>query len=221
MRGSNGLGARPADGSATVIHTVPYYAQWASPDLVPAIIGGTMRAADDPLWAEYGAKSPQEYEWWSWRLCGMACLRMALGFWRHPVPAPMALAAECIEAGAYVKRADGLDGLIYGPFASYAERRWGLHARSRPRLPGGEIPELVASGRLLLLSVHPSIRELAPSPPHRGGHLVLAVGTTEDHVVIHNPSGFPGHSQQFARIPWKVLDRYYAGRGVELGLGAG
>ncbi|MFF3325400.1 C39 family peptidase [Streptomyces sp. NPDC002889] len=211
--------ARPLYGGATVIHSVPYYAQWASPDLVPAIIGGAMRAADDPLWSAYGAKSPQEYEWWSWRLCGMACLRMALGFWQQPVPTPMALAAECVEAGAYVKRPDGLDGLIYAPFAVYAERRWGLHAEARPQLPGSEIPELIASGRLLLLSVHPSIRELSPSPPHRGGHLVLAVGTTEDHVVIHNPSGFPGHSQEFARISWDVLDRYYAGRGVVLGNG--
>ncbi|MFD3439535.1 C39 family peptidase [Streptomyces sp. NPDC058685] len=198
-------------------HAVPYHAQWASPDLVPAIISGAMAAADDPLWPKYGAESPEEYAWWSWRLCGVACLRMALEFWQGTAPTPMALAAECVEAGAYVLREDGLDGLIHAPFAAYAERRWGLYAESRRDLPATDIPELVAAGRLLMLSVHPSIRELDAPPPRRGGHLVLATGVTDEHLLIHNPSGFPGPSQQFARVPWEVLDRYYAGRGVVLG----
>ncbi|MCZ0974608.1 C39 family peptidase [Streptomyces albulus] len=203
--------------NATVIHPVPYHAQWASPELVPAILAGTLPAAEDPRWPEYGAEDPQEYAWWSWRLCGMACLRMALEFWRGSAPTAMELAAECLDAGAYVRRGDGLDGLVYAPFAAYATRRWGLVAESRPDLPRAEIPALVGAGRLVLLSVHPSVRDADPRPPRRGGHLVLAVGVTPDHVVIHNPSGLPGRSQQFAHVDWERWERVYAGRGVVLG----
>ncbi|MBT2525427.1 C39 family peptidase [Streptomyces sp. ISL-99] len=206
---------------ATVLHPVPYHSQWASPELVAAIIAGALDAAEDPLWPKYGAETPEEYAWWSWRLCGMACLRMCLDHWQQTVPTAMDLAKECVEAGAYVHRADGgLDGLIYGPFAAYATRRWGLEAVVRPALPQQEIPQLLASGRLVVLSVHPSIRTLAPEPPRKGGHLVLAVGATPEHVLIHNPSGFPDRSQQFAPVPWTDLGRFYAGRGVVLGPGA-
>ncbi|MGW0734452.1 glutamate ligase domain-containing protein [Streptomyces sp. NPDC002851] len=211
------------DTATPVIHPVPYYAQWASPELVPAIIRGEIPAAEDPLWHTYGADSPETYEWWSWRLCGIACLRMALHHWHgnrdeYTAPTAMTLAEECLKAGAYVKRDDGgLDGLIYSPFAAYLRERWDIHAEARPDLPATEIPEHLATGHLVILSVHPSIRTLDPEPPRQGGHLVLAVGATQEHVVIHNPSGFPGTSQQFHEVPWPDLDRFYAGRGVILG----
>ncbi|MFI6687260.1 C39 family peptidase [Streptomyces sp. NPDC050485] len=202
---------------AEIIHPVPYHSQWASPELVPAIVTGTLSAAEDPRWPEYGAASATEYAWWARQLCGVACLRMALEHWRGSAPTAMALAADCVEAGAYVRRGDRLDGLIYAPFASYVRTRWGLEAQSRPDLPIAAIPELIGSGRLLMLSVDPGVRELGPDPRRRGGHLVLAVGTTEEAVVLHNPSGFPGGSQEFARVPWHELGRFYAGRGVVLG----
>jgi hypothetical protein len=69
----------------------------------------------------------------------------------------------------------------------------------------------------LLLSVHKTIRALDPAPAGRGGHLVLAVGSGPDGVVLHNPSGFPGRSQEFHTVPWTDLDRFFAGRGVVLG----
>lgn len=203
--------------SAEIIHAVPYHAQWESPDLIPEIIAGTRRAADDPLWRQSGADSPQEYEFWSWRLCGMACLRMALDHWKGTAPSAVSLAAECTGVGAYVRHHDRVDGLIYAPFADYVQQRWQLLAESRPYLPAGEIPEQIAAGRLVMLSVHSSIRVLDPDPPRRGGHLVLAVGFASDHLVIHNPSGLPGRSQRFARVPWTDLDRFYARRGVLLG----
>lgn len=200
-----------------VRHEVPYHAQWASPELVPAIVGRTLRAADDPRWAEHGASTPEEYEWWSWQLCGVACLRMALGHWGLDVPSPMRLAADCVRAGAYVHRADGgLDGLVYAPFADYVRARWGLTAEVRPDLPADQIAGHVAAGRLVILSVHSSIRVLDPAPPRQGGHLVLAVGTDGRCLLIHNPSGLPGRSQEYAEVPWRDLGRFYAGRGIVL-----
>ena len=200
----------------SVVHPVPYYAQWESAALVPRIIAGDLDARDDPLWQKSGAASAEEYAFWSWRLCGVACLRMALDHWGEAVPPALTLAEECVAAGAYVRREDRVDGLIYAPFAAYVERRWGLRAESRPELTAEQVSEEVCAGALVMLSVHPSIRDLAPNPPGRGGHLVLAVGATQEAVVIHNPSGFPDRSQQFIHVPWPDLARFYAGRGVIL-----
>ncbi|MQA25077.1 MAG: hypothetical protein GEU94_06325 [Micromonosporaceae bacterium] len=201
----------------SVVHPVPYYSQWESADLVADIVTGATRAADDPRWAHSGATTSEEYEWWAGRLCGVACLRMVLDHWRGVAPPSVRLAQECLDAGAYVKRDGGLDGLLYAPFAEYARHRWGLAAECRPDLPATEIPRQIADGRLVMLSVHRSIRTLDPAPPRRGGHLVLAVGATPDAVVIHNPSGLPGRSQRHARVPWSDLDLFYAQRGVVLG----
>jgi len=212
------VNVRQDDRVNPIIHQVPYYSQWESPGLVPDILDGTVRAADDPLWERSGAASEDEYEYWSWRLCGMACLRMSLDFWWGVAPAAVRLAEECRQAGAYVRHPDGrLDGLIHAPFAGYARDRWGLYAEARSPLAAEELRGELTAGRLAMLSVHPSIRTLDPHPPRQGGHLVLAVGANDQELLIHNPSGFPDGSQQYARVPWPDLDRFYAGRGVVLG----
>ncbi|MEU6851372.1 C39 family peptidase [Actinacidiphila alni] len=208
--------------TSMIIHQVPYYSQWESADLVPRFITGTS-ATTDPLWQKSGADTADEYAFWAPRVCGMACLRMTLDWLGHDVPPMVPLVREALTAGAYVQVGDHVKGLIYAPFTTWAARRFGLHARSRPDLPADDIDAEVRAGRVVLLSVHKTIRDLAApgaspeGPPQRGGHLVLAVGTGPDGVVLHNPSGLPGRSQQFHRVTWADLDRYYAGRGVVLG----
>ncbi|MFE4513912.1 C39 family peptidase [Kitasatospora sp. NPDC056783] len=212
-------GARPEAPArpVRVVHEVPYRAQWESAELVREIVEGRLDAAEDPRWGQSGAATPDDYAWWSWRLCGVACLRMALEHWWGVTPAAMTLAAECEAAGAYRRDGDGLRGLIHAPFAEYVGRRWGLAARARELAPE-EVSAEVAGGRLVMVSVHPSIRDpYGPEPARRGGHLVLAVGATDTALLIHNPSGFPGESQAFARVPWRSFGRFYAGRGIVLG----
>lgn len=65
-------------------------------------------------------------------MCGVACLRMALDFWGHPVPSSVPLVRQLCEAGAYVRQGDTVKGLIYKPFAAYVAARWGLEAHSVP-----------------------------------------------------------------------------------------
>ncbi|MFF4567920.1 C39 family peptidase [Streptomyces sp. NPDC001435] len=198
-------------------YEVPYYSQWESAQLVPKLLSGQVKAEDDPLWQNSGATSAEDYSFWSWRICGMACLRMALEHWGLPSAGLVTMAREFMDAGAYVRREGGLDGLIYAPFAEYATQRWGIKAQVRPELMADEIPALLCDGKLVMLSVHPSIRSLKDTPPStRGGHLVLAVGCTPGHLEIHNPSGLPGISQCFAEVPWSVLPQFFAERGVVL-----
>ncbi|MFD7098318.1 C39 family peptidase [Streptomyces xanthophaeus] len=199
-------------------HHVPYFSQWESAALVPEFVSGAFPADADPLWESSGADSADEYAFWAPRMCGMACLRMALGFFGQPVPASVPLVREALAAGAYVRDGDQVQGLIYAPFAAWVASRWGLFAEARPQLSVEQVEAEVSSGRLVLLSVHKTIRTLDPAPAQRGGHLVLAVGSSADHIVIHNPSGFPEKSQQFHQVPKPELGRFFAGRGVVLGL---
>ncbi|WAP57811.1 C39 family peptidase [Streptomyces sp. S465] len=201
----------------TITHPVPYYSQWESASWVPDFLSGTKDAADDPLWQKSGAGSPQEYAFWAPRMCGVACLRMALDFWRHPVPPSVPLVRELCEAGAYVREGNTVKGLIYQPFADHVQARWGLEARSAPDLSAERLPEIIASGRLAMLSVHNTIRTPQAEPPSKGGHLVLAIGVSEEGVMLHNPSGLPDLSQEAATVSWGRLDHFFAGRGVILG----
>jgi len=197
-------------------HPVPYHSQWISAALVPEFITGTRAAEDDPLWPKSGADTPEEYAFWAPRMCGVACLRMALDFWGHPVPPLVPLVRDLVEAGAYVREGDRVKGLIYQPFADHVVARWGLGAQSDPELSTARIRDVLTGGGLAMLSVHSTIRTLDPAPSLKGGHLVLAVGCDDEALLIHNPSGLPGTSQQFAPVPWAALGRFYAGRGVTL-----
>lgn len=203
---------------SVLTHNVPYYAQYESAELIPARIAGTSSAADDPRWRDSGAESREEYAFWAPRTCGVACLRMALGHWGHPVLPSVPLARELHEAGAYVREGTGVRGLLYRPFADHVRARWGLPARPEPDLTGDAIRRHLASGGLALISVHKSIRHAeTEAPPSRGGHLVLAVGADTEGLLIHNPSGLPGVSAQYAEVSWTRLAAFYAGRGVLLG----
>jgi hypothetical protein len=73
-----------------------------------------------------GAESPEEYEFWSWRSCGIACLRMILEYHGQTDLPSVGLARECEEIGGYVRNSDGVRGLIYAPFVEWIRRRFSL-----------------------------------------------------------------------------------------------
>ncbi|MFI1170118.1 C39 family peptidase [Streptomyces melanogenes] len=194
---------------------VPYYAQWESRDLVGAIIAGTASARDDARWERSGARSLEEYEYWSWRCCGMACLNMALDYWCGFTRPTVELAKECQAAGGYVARDGQLIGLIYEPFCAYVKDRFGLVADTHTGLSTGDIHAAIASGCLVMASVHPDIRWPAGAAPGRGGHLVLVVGAHDQALYLNNPSGIAA-SQEYARVETADFERFFAGRGVVL-----
>ena len=214
MRGEPGERDPIAYVPVRVRHEVPYLSQWESARLVGDFVTGRRSAAEDPKWADSGAADPREYEFWSWRTCGMACLRMVLAHRDQPVPRSVPLAEECTRAGGYVRHPDRVDGLIYRPFAEWVGDAFGIKATVHGDLPYDEIIEMVRGGGLAIISVHPWIRWPERVPPGRGGHLVLVTGAGSGHLLIHNPSGLYGQSQRHTRIGLDDLDRFYAGRGV-------
>lgn len=199
---------------ATVELPIPYFSQWESAEIVPALLAGEISAAEDPAWARSGAATPQEYEFWSWRTCGIACLRMVLAHRDGSAPPAMTVKDDCVAEGAYVVEGTSVQGLIYAPFARYTKRKWDLAAEVVTAISLTEVGDLVRRVKPVMISVHPSVREPAGAAGGRGGHLVLAVGASPNGLLLHNPSGLPDKSQKFAFVQYDVLDRYYAGRGV-------
>lgn len=204
-------------------HVVPYFSQWESADLVPQIVTEQVSPVDDPRWADSGAADPLEYAFWSFKACGMACLRMILAARGDVnIPPTVTLAKACAEYGGYVVQDDGrVDGLIYAPFAAWVRDRFGLPAQVRAPLPVEELIRHVIGGGLAIVSVHFWIRWPDREPPSRGGHLVLVTGASTEHLLIHNPSGFPGTSQQYHRLTLSQFARFYSDRGMLIGATAG
>src|SRR6266496_2584282 len=123
-------------------HHVPYCSQWESPDLVADFLCERLAASADPLWHRSGATDREEYEFWSWRICGMACLRMALTHWGYDTAPLVEMAGWFLAAGAYVCHHGRLEGLIYAPFAAYVTQRWGVTVTVRSELGSTELPGL-------------------------------------------------------------------------------
>jgi hypothetical protein len=193
---------------------VPYFSQWESPELAAGFIDGSRRAAADPRWADSGAATPEEYEFWSHKVCGLACLKMIMAERGLPVLPTMRLVARALAAGAYVPDGDRVRGLIYRPFADWVGAEYGISAEVAADLPVAALTALAAAGTLVIASVHPWIRWPERTPPERGGHLVLVTGIADGLLRLHNPSGLPGLSQRNARLGADDFARFAAGRGI-------
>ena len=112
-----------------VRHPIPWITQYATPSLIAAIAYQGHPAADDPRWRESGAPDGEAYGRWCTRLCGMACLRMALIARDGDAPALFTLLNGCLEAGGYVEQPDGsATGLLYRQFSDFTRDRSAMGA---------------------------------------------------------------------------------------------
>jgi Peptidase_C39 like family len=194
--------------------SVPYFSQWESPELAGEFIDGSRRPADDPRWAASGASTPGEYEFWSRKVCGLACLKMVMAWRGLRVPPTMRLVERALAAGAYLPDGDRVRGLIYRPFADWVSAEYGIDADVAADLPMDSLISCVSGGSPVIASVHSWIRWPERTPPERGGHLVLVTGVVDGAVRLHNPSGIPGVSQRDALVRPDDFARFAAGRGI-------
>jgi hypothetical protein len=178
------------------------------------MIDGSLRGADDPRWAESGARTPQEYEFWAGKTCGIACFKMVLARRAQPVPPTMRLVERALEHGAYVPRGDRVDGLIYAPFARLAKEEFGVVLDVARELTPGEIVIAATPDTPVIASVHRWIRWPDREPAERGGHLVLVTGADAGTLRLHNPSGFPGASQCDVMVKVSDFSKFFANRGM-------
>lgn len=194
---------------------VPYFSQWESAELAERFIDGSLDLADDPRWAQSGARTPAEYGYWAGKVCGLACLKMILAWRGQPVPPMMTLVRRALAWHAYVPQdGDRVAGLIYRPFASWAAAEYGITAEAAPDLPLAEVAATASPQAPVMASVHPWIRWPDRDPPARGGHLVLVTGSGGGLLRLHNPSGIAPGSQRDALVRLADFARFYAGRGL-------
>ncbi|MED4584457.1 C39 family peptidase [Brevibacillus choshinensis] len=197
--------------------TVPYFAQFESRDRILDLISGKLDPAQDPKWHLSGAVDPEEYSHWSSHICGMACLKMHLARSQNRVIPTIDLMRQCREYGGYVEGEDGsIKGLIYRPFISFIQERFGLTAELREHTPIEEIYDLLDQGYVYIASVHPSIRKPEGTPPKQGGHLVYVFGKNSERreLIFHNPSGHTPATQEQVHLDLETFSRFYAKRGI-------
>ncbi len=141
----------------TIHHDIPYISQFASPDLVESFFERENNSSTDPLRAETGAESREQYAHRSWSVCGMACLAMILALqWKYVWT--IALAHEALKNWVYKEDETSLSWMIYTPFLTYIQQvywmKWHIYQYSSIRL----LAYLVAQWWRCMISVHPSIR---------------------------------------------------------------
>ena len=199
-----------------VPHPVPWITQYATPGLIADIAYHGHPPADDPNWPDSGAPDQQAYGRWCTRLCGMACLKMALTARDGRAPSLFTLLRGCLDYGGYVEEPDGrVTGLLYRPFADFTRDCCRLRCDVITDLDPDRITRELDHGRLVMASVHKEIRRPEHDPPGTGGHLVLITGHRDGQVSFRNPSG---HTPQAGRatLPMSTFDRFAAQRGISL-----
>lgn len=195
----------------------PYCAQWESPKLVDDIIKRKINATEDPRWRRSGAKNQKDYEYWTWNICGMACLKMILVYKKIKNYPLIILAKKCASYGGYIPRENEIEGLIYQPFCTFVRKEFGLEAKIAPFLSVSRIKAELSKGNFVMVSVNPNIRDVTNETPlHKNGHLVLVIGYDESKkcLFIHNPSGYYNQSQEHYTISENDFKRFFGKRGL-------
>lgn len=198
---------------------IPYYSQWESPELAGKILTGELSPRADPLWRRSGAVSPREYEYWSKKICGMACLKSILKYVRGLDVPSITLAKKCATYGGYQTSGISIHkGLRYKPFTVFIGREYGLTSRFSTNLSVRNIVTEIAKENFVIASVSSSIRDHRSTPRRKGGHLVLITGYNlqkgKESLTYHDPSGFYLRSQRNVSISLSDFNKFFARRGI-------
>lgn len=194
----------------------PSITQYATPELIEAIAYRRHPPGDDPNWRISGAPNRESYAFWCTRLCGMACLKMALTARDGDAPSLFDLLSGCLSRNGYVRRSDGtVGGLYYDPFVQFVAEQHGLRAETVTALTNERLQQELDMGHLVIASVHKEIRRPESPAPGRGGHLVLVTGSGEGDFHFRNPSGHIP-SAVIASLSTGRFDAYAGHRGISL-----
>ncbi len=202
----------------------PYMSQWAAPDLNARILAGADPCGDPDWQRQSGFSDAQEYRFWSWRICGIACFQSVLlhrrrqGLRLDPALASRyAIWRRAMAVNAYVPQPDGsVRGLIYAPFVDMITRLYGIPARVDAAISRDSLAGYLDRRLPVMVSVSPKIRHAGgfnSDPAANGGHLVLCYALEQDRVWFNNPSATetaPYHSS----LPLEAFYSWCAGRGV-------
>ena len=147
---------------------------------------------DAAVWRSDGFADEAESRTWSDRACGLACLRMLLGYHGLSVPDQRELLAGGLALGAYSRRGwihAGLVDLAAGyELAGYAER-------------DASLDRLVAAAAVDVPAIVSVARTFPPG--RRGGHLIVFCGVArsggrQSRIHFRDPSGWGAANREIA-----------------------
>lgn len=151
-------------------------------------------------------------------MCGMACLKMILAKKLGNKPKLVKLGQMCAEYGGYKVKGDKIDGLHYKPFLKFIKNEFDLDGKIYSPMEIDDIISEADKEHFLIASVSAKIRDPQSTPNSKGGHLVLVVGYSvpEQTLLIHNPSGFQGKSQEYSPLSFTQFEKFFAHRGMSI-----
>ena len=210
----------------TVSYPIPYTCQFASPELVRALINKQILLEDDPCWADYGAASPEEYAHWALRSCGVVCVKMAVeGISGKTAGTVMDWVKAGLALDGYItdKRSDrpAEVGWKHATLARLASEH-GCHTGLIANQTLDDLADHFRADRLLIASVTSELGEDGPLT-RRNGHLVVVYGLTlgeggaVESVTLHNPSGRTAALQSGASIPAGRFADGFSGHRIVVG----
>lgn len=217
--------AKLPDGDYCATVKVPYYAQFASPDLIHDYIHSGFDGTQDPNWQIFGADDPADYAFWSHRSCTLACIKMAAeAFYPDVKPSLWELVVAGLQVNGYTVR-DGFGRWVDVGWYFHAQvhlaARCGLEAAGRSYVSPLTICNYIRDGWLVAASVSPELGERRPKSGRYGGHLVLVYGFSWENgrptrYFLHNPSGRYPELQSHAAVPAEQFNSQFAYRLIAL-----
>ncbi len=179
--------------------------------------------------AEFGAKDADEFSFWAWRNCGIACVKMILEVrGKANDRSIMDLTREGIELGGYILYEGNTfvdKGWFHHSLVSLL-KKYGVMAQTRKWQTIESVATDILNDKLVILSVSvPGRRSIAEDGSFRlkaggtvTGHLLLATGVrmVKKHVVgivVHDPRGLENY-QQDTFIPATVFKKIFTNRTI-------
>lgn len=209
------------DGEYRADPNFPYVPQFTSPERIVDYIHHGYTGLDDPQQATFGAPTPEDYAFWSRRVCALAVIKMAVaGYQSAPAPSLWELTEQGLAMDGYRmedERGQMVDEGWY--FAAQVElaRRYGLHLGGYSYVSPLALCAWIYRGFPVAATVTPDIGEREDLTGRYGGHVVLVYGFgwqngQPTYFLLHNPSGRYPELQAEARIPYARFRESYAYR---------
>lgn len=218
--------SRLIDGSYKIRENIRYCCQFASPELVKDILEKKILARDDPRWEEFGFLTQEEYEFWCWRACGIACIKMVIETVSIVEIKINNLVKKVLDLGGYIiynKNGQFVDkGWYYKPLINLA-KEYNLKGKSFSYLTVQNICVEILKNHFVIASVDPNIirYDKKEFTDKKGGHLVLIFGFKWKNkgcvgFYLHNSSGKRQETRENVFMPMEIFKRAFANKGFSI-----
>lgn len=208
------------DGFYRVPYDVPYVPQFASATLINDYIHHGFGGWNDPNWQAFGSQDPADQDFWSHRICALACLKMAIEANTRHRPTLWQLVQQGLSYNGYLVHDDQgklVDEGWYVDVQIKLANDYGIEMVGHGYVPMLAMCQPILDGHLVAAAVSPELGERKPKWWRYGGHLVLIYGFEWRNgrlrsYHLHNPSGRYPELQASAVIPASRFSKLFAFR---------